>query len=161
MNNPTLLADTLNIDESRAQEVTAFLRPNPTFNLLVDGTQIAPNNGIWRPFAGTSESPGLDYLHERQHKRELRLESAKTGTLIAESNHDDLERTLLFNLRGAFVSTLQAKAALRLAKDNLAYYDHGLQIGRDRFNAVDITQTDLDRLDVTCVQTMAYVQALE
>ena len=31
--NPTLLADKLSVDESRAQEITAFLRPNPTFTL--------------------------------------------------------------------------------------------------------------------------------
>jgi cobalt-zinc-cadmium efflux system outer membrane protein len=99
--NPTLLADKLSIDESRAQEITAFLRPNPTFGLLADGTQIAPNKGEWKPFAGTFESPSLSYLQERRHKRQLRLESAKKGTLIAESSHADLERTLLFNLRGA------------------------------------------------------------
>jgi cobalt-zinc-cadmium efflux system outer membrane protein len=78
-NNPTLLADRLSIDESRAQEITAYLRPNPTFTLSADGTQIAPDKGVWRPFAGTFESPSISYLHERRHKRELRLESAKKG----------------------------------------------------------------------------------
>ena len=133
---PHLQADKLNVDESKAQEITAYLRPNPTFTLSADGTQIAPEKGVWRPFAGTFESPGISYLHERQHKRELRLESAKKGTLIAESSHADLERTLLFNLRSAFVSTLQAKAVLQLAKDDLAYYDHVLDISRDRFKPV-------------------------
>jgi hypothetical protein len=92
--NPTLLADKLSVDESRAQEITAFLRPNPTFTLSADGTQIAPEKGIWRPFAGTFESPSISYLHERQHKRELRLESAKKATLIAESSHANLQGTL-------------------------------------------------------------------
>ena len=156
--NPALLADKLNIDESKAQEITAFLRPNPTFSLSADGTQIAPEKGVWRPFTGTFESPSISYLHERQHKRELRLESAKKGTLIAESSHADLERALLFNLRGAFVSTLQAKAVLRLAKDNLAYYDHVLQISSDRFNAGDLAQIDLDRLELQRVQYESDVQ---
>jgi len=124
--NPALLADKLSVDESRAQEITAFLRPDPTFTLSADGTQIAPEKGVWRPFAGTFESPSISYLHERQRKRELRLESAKKTTLIAESSHANFERTLLFNLRGAFVATLQAKAVLLLAKDNLAYYDRVL-----------------------------------
>src|ERR1700724_1962641 len=159
--NPTLLADKLSVDESRAQEITAFLRPNPTFTLLADGTQIAPDRRVWRPFAGTFESPSISYLHERQHKRELRLESAKKATLIAESSHADLERTLLFNLRGAFVSTLQAKAVLLLAKDNLAYYDHVLQISRDRFSAGDIAQVDLDRLELQRVQYESDVQTAE
>jgi cobalt-zinc-cadmium efflux system outer membrane protein len=159
--NPTLLADKLSIDESRAQEITAYLRPNPQFTLTADGTQIAPDRGVWRPLAGTFESPGISYLHEREHKRELRLESAKKGTLIAESSHADLERTLLFNLRSAFVSTLQAKAVLQLAKDNLAYWDHVLQISRDRFNAGDIAQIDLDRLELQRVQYESDVQTAQ
>ena len=160
-NNPTLQADQLNVDESKAQEITAYLRPNPTFSLTADGTQIAPEKDVWRPFAGTFESPSISYLHERQHKRELRLESAKKGTLIAESSHADLERTLIFNLRGAFVATLQAKAVLQLAKDNLVYYDHVLEISRDRFNAGDIAQIDLDRLELQRVQYESDLQAAE
>ena len=161
LSNPTLLADKLNIDESKAQEITAFFRPNPDFTLSVDGTQVAPDNGVWRPFAGTFESPGISYLHERRHKRELRLESAKKATLIAESSHADLERTMLFNLRSAFVSTLQAKAVLQLAKDNLVYYDHVLDISRSRFSAGDIAQIDLDRLELQRVQYESDLQSAE
>jgi len=159
--NPTLLADKLNIDESKAEEITAFLRPNPTFSLTADGTQIAPEKGVWRPFAGTFESPGISFLQERQHKRHLRRESAQKATLIAESTHADLERTMLFNLRGAFVSALQAKAVLQLAKDNLAYYDQVLDISRTRFSAGDIAQIDLDRLELQRVQYESDLQAAE
>src|SRR5438270_6563007 len=42
-NNPTLLAGKLNVDESKAQEITAYLRPNPSFSLLQD--QINPFGG--------------------------------------------------------------------------------------------------------------------
>ena len=160
-NNPTLLADKLSIEESKAQEITAYLRPNPDLTLTVDGTQIAPDRGVWQPFVGTFESPGISYLHERRHKRELRLESAKKATLIAESSHLDLERTLLFNLRSAFVSTLQAKAVLQLAKDNLAYYDKVLDISRNRFDAGDLARIDLDRLELLRVQYESDVQAAE
>lgn len=159
--NPTLRAGQINIDESKAQEITAYLRPNPDFSLAVDGTQITPDKGIWRPLTGTFETPTLSYLHERQHKRELRLESAKKGTLIAQSSQADLERTLLFNLRSAFVSTLQSKAVLQLAKENLAYYDHLLEISSNRFNAGDIAQVDLDRLELQRVQYESDVRTAE
>ena len=159
--NPTLLADKLNIDESKAQEITAFLRPNPQFTLSADGTQIAPNQGVWKPFAGTFETPSLSYLHERQHKRELRRESQQKATLIAESTHADLERTLLFNLRSAFVSLLQAKAVLQLATADLEYYDHLLEISRIRFQAGDIAQIDLDRLELQRVTYESDVQTAE
>ena len=161
LSNPTLLADKLSIDEAKAQEITAFLRPNPDLTLTADGTQIAPDKGTWRPFAGTFESPSISYLHERRHKRELRRESAKKATLIAESTHADLERTLLFSLRTAFVSALQAKAVLQLAKDNLDYYDKVLKISRDRFSAGDIAQIDLDRLELQRVQYESDLQAAE
>src|SRR5579864_4170323 len=38
--NPTLRAFQLSIDESRAQEITAYLRPNPNFTAFID--QINP-----------------------------------------------------------------------------------------------------------------------
>lgn len=160
-NNPALLADALSVDESRAQEITAFLRPNPSLTLTVDGTQIAPNHGVLRPLAGTFESPGISYLHERQHKRELRLESAKKGTLIAESNHADIRRTLLSGLRAAFVSVIQAKAVMQLARENLEYYDRVLKIAKDRFDAGDIAQIDFDRLELQRVQYESDLQAAE
>lgn len=159
--NPTLQADQLNVAESRAQEITAYLRPNPQFSMTADGTQISPDHGMWKPFAGTFESPGISYLHERDHKRELRLQSAKQGTIIAEYDHADLDRTLLFNLRSAFVSTLQAKRVRDLAKDDLAYWDHVLDISRTRFNAGDMAQIDLDRLELQRVQYESELQTAE
>lgn len=159
--NPTLLADKLNVDESRAQEITAFLRPNPEFSFTVDGTQIAPNKGVWQPFAGTFETPGVSYLVERRHKRQLRLESAKKETAVAEFTHADLERSLLFNLRSAFVSILQAKAVLQLAKENLAYWDHLLEISRTRYSAGDIAQIDLERLELQRIQYESDLQTAE
>ncbi|HEY1218125.1 MAG: TolC family protein [Bryobacteraceae bacterium] len=143
--NPNLRAGQLNIQESKAQEITAYLRPNP--NLTAGLDQLQPFNGNpYRPFAYAFPLLAFDYLHERQHKRELRLESAQKGTAIAESQQLDLERTLLFNLRSAFVLTLQAKALLASAKENLDYFEKELSINRERFKAGDIARVDLDRL---------------
>jgi cobalt-zinc-cadmium efflux system outer membrane protein len=157
-NNPTLLADKLSVDESKAQEITAHLRPNPQLGLLSD--QITPFNvgPAHGAFAYLLPSATVSYLYERDHKRDLRLESAKKATGIAESTHQDLERTMLFTLRGAFVSMLQAKAVLKLATDDLEYYDHVLVISRDRFQAGDIAQIDLDRLELQRVQYESDVQ---
>jgi cobalt-zinc-cadmium efflux system outer membrane protein len=160
-NNPTLLAGKLGIDESKAQEITAYLRPNPGLTLAMDGTQIAPYKGVWRPFAGTYETPGISYLHERQHKRELRLESAQKGTGIAVSGQADLDRTLVFTLRMAFVQTLQEKAIRDLARENLSYYDHLLDVNRERYKAGAIAQVDLDRLELQRVTYESDLQTAE
>lgn len=150
--NPTLKAARANIDESRAEEITAYLRPNPDFTLTTDGLQITRNQGVWRPLSGVFEVPGVSYLHERQHKRELRLQSAKETTDVTISQYADQERSLIFNLRNAFVQTLQAKAVLANAKENLNYWDHELNVNRERFKAGDLAEVDLDRLELQRVQ---------
>jgi cobalt-zinc-cadmium efflux system outer membrane protein len=159
--NPTLLAGQLNLDESKAQEVTANLRPNPDFTFSTDGTQLTPYQGGYRPFAGTQFSPAVSYLHERNHQRELRLESAKKGTSVAASQQEDLERNLLFNLRNGFVQTLQAKAILAVAKENLDYYDRVLTISRTQLSAGNIAQVDLDRLELQRVTYEAQIVTAE
>jgi cobalt-zinc-cadmium efflux system outer membrane protein len=155
--NPTLLAAQTGIDESRTQEITAYLRPNPEFTTTLD--QIDPfAPSPYRPFAFLLPLASASYLHERQHKRELRLESAQKNTAVTASQRDDLERTLLFNLRNAFVQTLQAKAVLVVAQENLVYYDRMLGVSADRFNAGDIAQVDLNRLQLQRVQFESDVQ---
>jgi len=152
LSNTTLMANKLNIDELKAEEITAHLRPNPDFSLTADGTQIAPSRGVWQPFAGTFVSPGVSQLFERRNKRNLRYEAAKQGTAIGAAQASDSERTLLFNLRNAFVGVLAAKAVLELAQNNLEYYDKILKVSRDRFGAGDIARIDLDRLELQRLQ---------
>jgi cobalt-zinc-cadmium efflux system outer membrane protein len=159
--NPTLLAGRLNIDESKAQEITAYLRPNPTLGLLDDQINPFPGGPPHSPAGTLLTVAGVSYLHEREHKRELRLESARKATGIAVSGQADLERNLLFSLRSAFVQILEAKAVLDVAKANLAYYDHVLTISRDRFQAGDIAQIDLDRLELQRVQFETDLQTAE
>ncbi len=161
LNNPTLLAGRLNISELQAEEITAHLRPNPQLTLLADQIDPFPGGPAHGPFAYWLPSGTVSYLHERAHKRELRTETAKEATAIGVSQQQDLERNLLFNLRGAFVGTLQAKAVLQFAKDNLEYYDHVLQISRDRFQAGDIAQIDLDRLELQRVQYESDLQTAD
>jgi len=159
--NPTLQAGQIGIDESRAQEITANLRPNP--NLTILGDQIDPFNGgpSHGPFAYLLASGSVNYLWEREHKRGLRLESAQKGTAVAISGQADLERNLVFNLRGAFVQTLQEKAILNLAKENLAYYDRVLEVNRDRYTSGAIAQVDLKRLELQRVQYLSDLQTAE
>jgi cobalt-zinc-cadmium efflux system outer membrane protein len=151
-NNPTLKAARLSIDESQAQEITAYLRPNPDIGLLADGTQLVPQQGVWRPFQGTVLETTFSYLHERQHKRELRRDTARESTVIAQSQYSDQERNLTFNLRSAFVQTLQAKAVLQNARENLDYWDHELDVNRTRFEAGGLSRSDLVRLELQRVQ---------
>ena len=156
--NPVLKSDQSNVDEMKAEEITAYLRPNPDFTLSADGTQIMPHEGYWRPTSGTQVQPNFSYLHERDHKRELRLQSAKEGTQIATSQHEDLDRNMIFVLRSAFVQTLEAKAVLELAKADMEYYDKIISISQDRFKVGDLAQIDLDRIELLRVQYESEIQ---
>lgn len=157
--NPTLRAAQLNIDESRAEEITAFLRPNPSIGTGLDqvvlfSTQPSQSSGaqVYRPLAYNYPSLSISYLYEREHKRELRLEAARKQTDIAASTYSDQERNLLFNLRNAFVQVLQAKAVQQNARENLTYWDRELDVNRRRLAAGDLAQVDMDRLELQRVQ---------
>jgi outer membrane protein, heavy metal efflux system len=164
-NNPTMRAAQIGIDESRAQEITAYLRPNPDVTAALDqldpfSTQPPPSGGpsIYSPFAFALPSASISYLHERQHKRELRLESAQKGTAITISQYADQERNLLFNLRAAFVQTLQEKAILDLTRESLAFYNRLLDVSNERLKAGDIARVDYQRLVLQRVQFETDVQ---
>src|SRR5579883_141563 len=160
-NNPTLLAGQATIDEAKADEITAYLRPNPDFTFSMDGTQIAPHRGVWQPFAGTFYTPSVSYLHERQHKRELRLAVARQATAIAVSAQADLERNLLYNLRDAFIRVLQAKAVRDLARENLEYYDKEIEINRERLKAGAMSRVDFERIEIQRVQYESDLESAE
>ena len=150
-NNPNLAASRVGVEESKAQEITAYLRPNPEATATLD--QIDPFSiNPYRPLGNALPLISGSYLHEREHKRELRRDSAQGATAIASSTLEDQERTLLFTLRAAFVGILRAKAVLQVAQDNLAYYDRVLEVNRTRQTAGDISEVDLGRLELQRVQ---------
>lgn len=156
--NPTLRASRIEVQESRAEEITAYLRPNPDLTLSVDQLTLSTTDQVFRPLANTLPLISGGYLIERLHKRELRRESAKAGTAISASELADDERNLLFGLRNAFVLVLQSKAVLGVTRESLAYYDKLLDVSRDRFQAGDIAHVDLDRLELQRVQFETDVQ---
>jgi cobalt-zinc-cadmium efflux system outer membrane protein len=159
-NNSTLLAGKISIDEARAQEITAFLRPNPDIAFGLD--QLTPfTTNPYRPVSQSYLYGNFSYLHEREHKRELRLASAKGATEIAGSTQADLERNLMFNLRDAFVRVLQSKAIVALTKESLDYYDKVLGINRDRFNAGGIARVDFQRLELQRLQYLSDLQTAQ
>ncbi len=150
-NNPSLLAGKVTIDEAKADEVTAYLRPNPDITLGWD--QLTPfSTNPYRPLWQSYSFGTLGYLHERRHKRELRLASAQQATAIAVSTQSDLERNLMFNLRDAFVRVLLAKAVVGVARENLAYYDKVLSVNGERYKAGDIAKVDFQRLELQRIQ---------
>jgi cobalt-zinc-cadmium efflux system outer membrane protein len=133
--NPTLRAQEQSIVSNRAAEVTAGLRPNPTFQ----NDTTSATFGIYQEF-------------EIGGKRSARLGSARLATRISETDSADTRRTLTLNLRQAFVSALQAKSDLEFARDNLATYQKTVDIDNDMFQHGEISRADFLRIQLQMLQ---------
>ncbi len=151
VNNPNLMASRVSIEEAKANEITAGLRPNPEIGVVLDQFHVF-NPDQFRPFDTAQWTPTISQLFERHHKRQLRVESARLATSGATTDQLDLERMLTFNLRDAFNRVLQAKSLLEVSEDNMKYYDELIRVNRERFQAGDIARTDLDRIELQRVQ---------
>jgi len=150
-NNPNLIAGQIGVQEFQANETTAGLRPNPVFTSVNDQFRVfspsqldAWNNAQW--------TQTVTQLFERQHKRGLRVESAKLATSMATTDLADFERQMTFGLRAAFVQILQSKSVLELATENLSHYEKILDVNRQRLQAGDIARVDLTRLELQRAQ---------
>lgn len=150
-NNPALAAGRINIEENRANEITAGLRPNPTLSLVSDQWRMFSGNPF-RPFGEAQTIPVVSQEIERRNKRGLRVQSAQLATSMATTDQADLERQLLFNLRDAFVRTLQAKSILELAEENIRYYDKTIELNRRRFESGDVSRADFERIELQRAQ---------
>lgn len=150
-NNPALTAQKLLIQEQEANVVTAGLRPNPQLSVVLDQFQVYSPNPL-RPFQNGQWTGTVTQLIERQHKRQLRVESARYSTSMASTDLRDLERQLTWNLKDAYIRTLQAKRLLQNAEENLAYYDKVIAISKQRLDAGDLAKVDFYRIELQRVQ---------
>jgi cobalt-zinc-cadmium efflux system outer membrane protein len=133
--NPTVRAQEQSIISSRAAEVTAGLRPNPT---LQNDT--------------TSATIGIYQEFETGGKRAARVRSAKLATQISQIDAADVRRTLTLNLRLAFISALQAKSDLQFARDNLADYQKAVDMNREMLQQGEIARADFLRIELQMLQ---------
>ena len=149
--NPGLTASELSVRENQANEITAGLRPNPTFTSTEDQNNFFTTNP-YRPFAAVQWTQSLSQLVERKNKRQLRVDSAHLATEQSRTDSNDLERTLIFALRDAFVRVLQGKAIIEVAEENLKSYDHVISVNRERQKVGDIARIDLSRVELQRAQ---------
>lgn len=168
--NHSIKAQRTLVLQNQAQEITANLRPNPTF--LAD-SQFVP---FFSPqdFSGTNLNEtqqfdvGLSYLFERGHKRQRRLQAARDQTAVTRAQVTDAERTLAFNVGQQFVSVLLAESTLQFALQDLQDFQEEVNISAAQLKAGAISEGDylkiqlqllLFQTDVSSAR-LAKVQAL-
>jgi cobalt-zinc-cadmium efflux system outer membrane protein len=148
--NQSLRANRFNIDQSKANEVTAGLKPNPSLSLSFDALPILQPQTI--RLDTQIYSAGLSYTVERGGKREKRVVVAKDNTQIAAQTVTDNERTLRFQVVQAFINVLLAKSVLLLAKDDLANFSQEVELNHARLVAGDLAEGDYLKLSIQKLQ---------
>ena len=133
--NPTLQAQAQSIQSIRASEITAGLRPNPQFQNDTTSATL----GIYQEF-------------EIAGKRPARIESARLATSISRTDFANVRRTLVFNLRQAFVAGLLAKSNLDLARDNLSNYQKVIDLNRLMLQQGEISRANLLKIELQMLQ---------
>ncbi len=157
--NQALRAQRLNIDQSKAGEITASLKPNPTLGNLVDTIPIFSPQNIRLSSQIYSES--LSYTVERGGKREQRVVVAKDNTDIAAKTVNDNERQLRFQVAQAFINVLLAKSVLQLSQDDLANFSQELDLNKARLAAGDLAEGDYLKLSLQKLQFEQDVSAAQ
>jgi len=168
--NHALKAARSQIDQSRAEEITAAIRPNPVFTY--DDLFIP----VFSP--GQLNSSNLDnftefdlefsWIFERGGKRQARIRAARDQTAVTRSQVADNERTVAFNVGQQFVAALQAESTLQFAKQDLDSFEKTVNISHDRLEAGDMSQADYLKIKLQLLQfqmdvssaQMSVVQAL-
>jgi outer membrane protein, heavy metal efflux system len=145
--NPTLLSAQQNLFSVKAQEIQAGVRANPYFN--VGGSNITLGENANNPY---DYNVGVGRLFERGEKRRWRLDSARSTTAQTDAQYHSQEQQTILAVRQAFTNFVLAKAAKKLADDNLSDFKHEVDIGQERLKAGDIAKLDFERLDLQLAQ---------
>ncbi len=157
--NQSLRAQRLNIDQNRAEEITAALKPNPTFSTLVDTIPLFSPQAI--RFNTQIYSESLSYTYERGGKREKRLEVAKDNTDVSAKTVIDNERQLRFQVVQGFINILLAKSVLEFAKEDLANFSQEVELNHARVVAGDLSEGDYLKISLQKLQFEQDVSSAE
>ena len=147
LKNPALLSAQQNLLSVKAQEIQAGVEAKPY--LVVTGSNVTLGEDANNPYY---YSVGVSRLFERGEKRRWRLDSARSTTAQTDAQYHAQEQQTILAVRQAFTNFVIAKAAKKLADDNLNDFKHELDIGRERFKAGDLAKLDFERLDLQLAQ---------
>jgi len=145
--NPTLLAAQQTFLSVKAQELQAGVRQNPYF--AAAGSNLTEPDSNGNPYAF---SLGAGRLFERGEKRRWRLDTARSTTAETDAQYQLTVQQTVLAVRTAFTNLIIAKAARKLADDNLTDFKKEVNIGHDRYTAGDLAKLDFERLDLQLAQ---------
>jgi len=154
MHNQSLRASRLAVDQARADEITAALKPNPVFTSTnADFPVFTPRQLTLSNLANTqSFTQALSYVVERGGKREQRVQVARDTTEMTARTVEDAERQVRFQVGQAFVNVLLAKSTLAFAQDDLKEFTQVVDLNKQRVASGDLAQADYLRIALQKLQ---------
>jgi cobalt-zinc-cadmium efflux system outer membrane protein len=160
--NHSLQAARTTIQQSQAAEITANLRPNPTFfadweYLPIFSRPQGESLGDYLQ-SSTEGDLGLSYLIERGNKRARRLDAAKSATAVTRSQVADNERGVTFQVGSLFISAQLAQSSLELAQTDLKSFQQTVDISEVQFKDGGISQNDYLKIKIQLLQFEQDVQ---
>ncbi len=161
--NHALKAARTLIDQSRAQEITAAIRPNPVFtydDLFIPIFSPSQLNSSTLD-NNTEFDTGFSWTFERGGKRKARIRAAHDQTTVTRSQVRNNERTLTFNVAQQFVAVLQAESTLQFAKQDLESFQKTVNISEDRLKAGDMSQADYLKIKLQLLQFQTDVSSAQ
>jgi cobalt-zinc-cadmium efflux system outer membrane protein len=163
--NHALRAARTQIQQSEAAEITASLRPNPVLSVDYNFLPILSPSVFSVPELQRSLpqefDSGIAYTLERGHKRQARVQAARDQTAVTQVLVQDSERTLIFNVAQQFISALLAKSTLEFAEEDLAGFQHTVDISTTRYTAGDISKGDLLKIQLQLLQFQTDVSSAQ
>jgi cobalt-zinc-cadmium efflux system outer membrane protein len=152
--NHQLRAQRLNVDLSKADEITAGLKPNPNFLSTNELFPVfTPSQLTWDNFVNNQNFvQSVTYLFERGGKREKRTEVARDTTSVAAATAVDAERQLAFQTQQAFINVLLANSTLDLARENLRNFSNVVDVNRERMRAGDLAESEFYKISLQKLQ---------
>ncbi|MGA2261118.1 MAG: TolC family protein [Acidobacteriota bacterium] len=152
--NQALRAQRLAVDQARANEITAALKPNPVFSNLNEDFQIfSPSNLTLQNLRTNQEfSNSVTYTIERGGKRLQRVQIAQDTTDVTIKAIADNERQLRFQVAQAFITILLAKSNLEFARENLKNFSQVVDINKQRLQSGDISEADYLKITLQQLQ---------
>jgi cobalt-zinc-cadmium efflux system outer membrane protein len=140
--NPTVRAQQAALTSTKAGEVTAALRPNPSMNFLAE--QLKPGGSQ----QDAQYTVNVGQPIELGGKRGRRIDSAKAATQVAGYQLEDIRRQVTLQVKSAFAGALIAREQLALAQENVKTLDDTERIQRLRAEKGDISELELLRIQV-------------
>lgn len=161
--NQALRAQRLNVDQAKAGQITAALKPNPVYAMVNEDFPVFSPKDLTFPNLRDNQEflQSMSFTYERGSKRVKRVQVAEDTTEVTTRGVADAERQLRFQVAQAFIAMLLAKSNLEFAREDLKNFSDVVELNRQRMELGDIAESDFLKISLQKLQFEQDVSAAQ